>query len=130
MFRDSSVQERLQLAVEHLATARHKITERVVDAYDRHLSALVAAEFPDKETQRAFTTIKEIVAEEEHKIQQRPGAYESILRNGLKTPIEIVRMKLDYRTGSKLAKMITDLYFAIESGIIDEYQNELDAARS
>jgi hypothetical protein len=126
-FTDSRVKERLTLAIEHLATSNDKIKERVLDAYRNHFSPLLPEEFPDQETRRVFEEIRAIVREVEQRIERKPGEYESLLRNRLRTPLEVARCTLDYRVARKLAKLITRLYFEIEAGIIDEYQRELDA---
>jgi hypothetical protein len=129
MFRHSHVHERLELAIIELATARHKLRERVIDVYYDNLSTLVVREFPNEETRQIFTTIREMIKKEENKVERRPGPYELLLRERLKTPLQILRDTPDYRTAGKLARLIVHLYFAIEAGIKEEYEKELQSYR-
>jgi hypothetical protein len=127
-FRASHVRERLTNAVEHLATSNDKLRERVLDAYETYLSFLAPREFPDEETREMYEAIASKVRAIQDRIEQRPGAYEPALRNGLRTPMQIARNTLDYRTAGKLAKLIVGLYFKVETWILDEYERERGAA--
>jgi len=125
--RSSRVRERLSLAVEHLATADNKLVERVLDAYEDHLSSLMSKEFPDQETRQAFEDIERLVSEIWKKVEQKRAAYESLLRRRAR-PIEIAKRTLDYRVARKLAKLVARLYFKVEECVLDEYERELDCA--
>jgi hypothetical protein len=115
----------MHFAVEWLATSDDKLRERVLDVWQNHLMPLVRSDFPDEETRRLFGRINKIVEEIEEKIRKKPGPYATLLRNGLKTPLEIARSTLDYRKARRLAILITELYFKIEAGVVDEYEEEV-----
>lgn len=127
-FRNSHARERLHLAVEHLATSDHKLKESVLDAYRDHLSFLLPTEFPNQKTRRTFEAIETQVKAVMEKIEQKPGAYELHLHNELLTPLEVAKRTLDYRIARKRAKLMTNLYFDIEAGIVEEYERELEAS--
>ena len=127
-FRASHVRERLTNAVEYLATSNHKLHERVMDAYQTHLSFLAPQEFPDQETRQMFEAIAAEIGAREKKVEQNP-AHASALQNQLQTPFEIAKNELHYRAAGKLAKMIAGLYFKVEAGVLDEYEREIDAGR-
>lgn len=124
------VRERLSLAVEDLATADKKLKERVLDAYENHLSNLMPREFPEQETRQAFEAIQAKVRAIKDRIEQKPGAYESLLRQGLRTPLQIAKHSLDCGVARELAKLITRLYFKVEAWVFDEYEREIDAFRT
>jgi hypothetical protein len=128
-FRASHVRERLNNAVEHLAISNDKLRERVLDAYETYLSVLMPKEFPDQETRQMFKAIEADILAIEERIEQKPGSYASALRNRLRTPLQIARNTLDYRVAGKLARLIVSLYFKVETGVLEEYEREIDAAR-
>ncbi|MGA8643651.1 hypothetical protein, partial [Candidatus Binatus sp.] len=118
---------RLNSALEHLATSDHKLRERVLDAYEEYLSVLIAKEFPDQETRKMFEEIEAQIKSIEDRIDRKPGAYESLLRNKIQTPIQIAKQTLDYRAARRLAKLIVNLYFKVETEVLDQYERELDS---
>jgi hypothetical protein len=125
-FRASHVRTRLDNAIEHLATSNDRLRERVLDAYD-YLSILMPKEFPDKETRQMFEAIEARVRAIKERIEQRPGAYEPLLRGGLQTPLQIAKRTLDHRVARELARLIANLYFKVNTWIHDEYEREIDA---
>jgi hypothetical protein len=129
-FRSSHVRTRLQNAIEHLATSNDKLRERVLDAYEYYLSILMPKEFPDQKTRQTFEAIKTKVRAIRDRIEQRPGAYESLLHNKLLSPHEIAKRTLDYRVARELAKLIASLYFEVEAWVLDEYERELAEEKS
>jgi hypothetical protein len=127
--RSSRVRERLGLAVEHLATVDRKLVERVLDAYEDHLSSLLSKDFPDQKTREAFEAIEALVRGMWSNVERKSAAYESALRRRVR-PIEIAKRTLDYRVARRLAKLIVSLYFNVEECVLDEYEGELDFLRT
>ncbi len=123
--RASHVRTRLENALEHLATSNDKLRERVLDAYEDYLSILMPKEFPDQETRQMFETIEAKVKAIKDRIERNPDD-EPLRRRG-QSRLEIAKHRLAYRAAAELAKLIANLYFKVETWVLDEYERELDS---
>jgi hypothetical protein len=114
-------------ALSHLATSQNKLRERVLDAYLNYVSEIPPTPkfLPDRDTLNDITTIRDTIHKVRQTIEQNPGPYELLLREGLKSSLEIARSTLDYRIARKLANLMSELYFKLQDGLINEYQDEL-----
>jgi hypothetical protein len=127
-FKDADLaRKRMGQALSHLATSKDKLKERVLDAYRDYVQEIPPTPkfLPDHDTLNDITAIRDTIHKVRQKIEQNPGPYELLLREGLKNSLEIARSTLDYRIARKLANLMSKLYFKLQDGLGFEYEDEL-----